>query len=360
MKKIIAIFGGDSAEHDISIITAVEALNACPYGGYKVYPVYIKNGVWYSSESMLDLKTFIDFEPKNHKKVALIGNKMYYEKRGKWKHLDDVDCALLLTHGGSGENGELQGLLEVSGVPYTSTDTLTSALAMDKYLLKLALKDMKVSVVKGVKVERGCAPYEAVEKALDYPVFVKPNAQGSSIGVGIARDREELMEGLEVAFRYGQSALVERCLEDFVEYNCAVMRTGDTVMVSEVEKPVNAGEFLSFEDKYMDFSKTACLCKREFPAKISEELRTEIRSISQKVYEKLHLKGVVRFDFIHKNRLYLNELNTIPGSLAHYLFPSINYTDFLSTLIDEAIDVGTKKYPTFESGVLSAGGSILK
>ncbi len=357
MKKVIAIFGGDSTESDISVITAIEALNACPFRDYRVYPIFVRGGSWYSSDSMLDLKTFIDFEPKNHKKVALIGNKLYYEKRGKWKFLDDVDCALLLTHGGVGESGELQGFLEISEVPYTSSRVRESALSMDKYLLKLALKDMQIGVVKGVIVENdGEESVNKVEKALDYPVFVKPNAQGSSIGVGRAKNREELLAKLAVAFKYDNRVLVEKCMENFEEYNVAVARFGDNILVSDVEKPFSAGEFLSFEDKYLDYSKTACLCKREFPACISEELRAEIRSISQNVYENLNLKGVVRFDFIYKKRLYLNELNAIPGSLAHYLFPGISYTDFLSMLIDEAIDNGVKKYPAFESGVLKQGG----
>ena len=357
MKKVIAIFGGESTEHDISIITAVEALNASPYVGYKVYPVYVRDGVWYSSESMLDLRTFVDFEPKNHKKVALIGNELRYLKRGKWKLIDSIDCALLLTHGGVGESGELQGFLEISGVPYTSSDVSASALTMDKYQLKLALKDIKIGVIKGVKVENSeLESLERIEKSLDYPVFCKPNAQGSSIGVGMAHNRDELIEKIALALQYDSAVLVEKGMEDFVEYNCAVVRSGETVHVSEVEKPLNAGDFLSFEDKYMDYTKTACLCKREFPAKINEELAREIRSTSCKVYERLHLKGVVRFDFIYKNRLYLNEINSIPGSLAHYLFANISYTDFLSMLIDEAIEVGNKKYAKFQSMVLGEGG----
>lgn len=360
MKKVIAIFGGNSLEHDVSIITAVEALNSAPYSEYKIYPVYVDEGVWYSSESMLDLKTFIDFEPKNHKKVTLIGRELYFMKRGKWKYMDTVDCALLLTHGGDGECGALEGMLDIMGVPYTAPTQESCALMMDKSLLKLALKDMKVGVIKGVTIVDKCEEsLERVERTLNYPLFVKPNSQGSSIGVGKAKDREELLEKLEIAFNYDEKVLVERCMEDFVEYNCAVLRSGERLIISEVEKPMNVGEFLSFEDKYMDFSKSACLCKREFPAKISEELRNEIRSTSQKVYENLGLKGVVRFDFIYKNRLYLNEINAIPGSLAHYLFPKISYANLLSILIDECIERGGRKRVKFNSGIL-LGGSILK
>ena len=361
MKKIIAIFGGNSTEHDVSIITAIEGLNACPYGEYKVYPVYIKGDEWYSSESMFDLKTFINFEPKNHKKVRLIGKSLYYDKRGKWKFLDDVDCALLFTHGGEGECGALQGMLDILGVPYTSPEASTCALMMDKYLLKLLLKDLKIGVVKGALLgDDSEESMVKVERGIGYPLFIKPNSQGSSIGVGKAENREELKEKLAVAFAYDDKVLVEKCMDGFIEYNCAVVRSGETIMVSEVERPVTAGDFLSFEDKYLDFTKTACLCKREFPAKINEDLRCEIRSICQSVYEKLHLKGVVRFDFIYKNRLYLNEINAIPGSLAHYLFDNLTYTDFLTLLIEEGIEKGTKKYPEYKSEILSTSGKMYK
>ncbi|MBQ8178803.1 MAG: hypothetical protein IJ033_06410, partial [Clostridia bacterium] len=120
MIKVIAIFGGDSTEHDVSIITAVEAMNAVNYVDYKVYPAYILDGAWYTGEDMLEVGTFVDFEPKKHKKIRLIGRELQYQKGKRWKHLDDVDVALVLTHGGVGERGELQGYLELQGLPYTT------------------------------------------------------------------------------------------------------------------------------------------------------------------------------------------------------------------------------------------------
>lgn len=361
MKKIIAIFGCGSSEHDVSVITAIEALNACPYGEYKVYPVYVKGGEWYSSDSMLDINVFVDFDEKKHKKVALIGKNLYFNKRGKWKLLDAIDGALLLTHGGQGESGELQGFLELSGVPYTSCNVRSSVLAMDKYLLKLALKDLKVSVVKGVAVcDAGEESIAEIENKVGYPAFIKPNSQGSSIGVGLARDRAELLERLGVAFEYDSIVLAERYVQNATEYNCAVMKAGDVTLVSEIEKPLTSGDFLSFGDKYLDFSKTACLCNREFPAKISEKLREEIRSTAEKVYMKLGLFGIVRFDFIYDGRLYLNEVNAIPGSLAHYLFPNVNYTDLIKIMIEEGLERGVKEYGKYDSGVLNELKAIRK
>lgn len=358
MKKVIAIFGGNSLEHDVSIITAVEGLNACPYTGYKVYPVYIYGGEWYSSESMLEVKTFINFEPKKHKKVCLIGKNLYFLKGKKWRYLEKIDCALLFTHGGEGENGALQGFLEISGVPYTSSSVGASGLCMDKYNLKLALKDLRINRVKGVLVDRSCYEnLDGIEKTLGYPLFVKPNSQGSSIGVGGAKNREELEERLEVAFNYDDKVLLEREMVDFTEYNCAVVKVGEEYIVSEVEKPMNFGEYLSFEDKYLDFSKSASKEKREFPALISEKLKDEICAIALKAYKKLDLWGVVRFDFIYKDKLYLNEINTIPGSLAHYLFTDRTYTELLKNLIDGTIERGIKRSTTFTSPILFCGSS---
>ncbi|MBO7156090.1 MAG: hypothetical protein J6V83_01665, partial [Clostridia bacterium] len=150
MINVLAIFGGRSAEHDISVITAIEALNAMPFNGYRTYPAYMRDGVWYGGDKLYDLKNYTDFEPKKHKKIALIGKKLYEERRGKLKFITEVDCALLLTHGGEGEGGALQGFLEVSGIPYTSANAMECALTINKHLTKLALKNIGVHVVDGV------------------------------------------------------------------------------------------------------------------------------------------------------------------------------------------------------------------
>ncbi len=355
MKKVLAIFGGDSTEHDISILTAVEALHACPYVGYKIYPAYILNGHWYTGEKLLELTSFKPFIPSEHCEITLQNRDIMVKKWGKFKKLDTVDCALILTHGGGVEGGELQGYLETLGIPYTSPDTFSSAVCMDKYTLKRLLYG-EVNLVDGVVV-RDCKDesLEMVERALAYPLFVKPNSQGSSIGVGVAVNKEELKERVKLSLLYDEKVLVESKIEDFKEYNVASFKVGETVKVSSVEMPLNATDFLSFEDKYLENVKTACLCKREFPAKISVELEEEIRETTSKIYTLLGLKGVVRFDYIYKDKLYLNEVNTVPGSLAHYLFEELTYTELLTLLIDEAIEHGSKVRASFESQVLNFG-----
>ncbi len=356
MKKVIAIFGGESTEHDISIITAVEALNAIPFREYKVYPAYIHKGKWYSSEDMLDVRTFKNFNPKKHVEITLVGRDIYAFKRGKLKKLDTVDCALLLTHGGGVEGGELQGYLETLGIPYTSSDAYSSAVCLDKYALKTLLKDIGVSVIEGVKVgDIRDVTLDNIEEKIGYPAFVKPNSQGSSIGVGVGKNRAELKEKIALALVYDSDVLVEKCKENIVEYNVAAFKVGENLMLSSIEKPLNAGDFLSFENKYIDNVKSLCRCTRECPAKIPQSLKEEILLTLEKIYLALNLKGIVRCDFIYKDRLYLNEVNTIPGSLAHYLFEEQPYSETLSLLIDDAITRGNKKRASFSSSVLDIG-----
>ncbi len=356
MNKVIAIFGGDSTEHDVSIITAVEAMNAVNYVDYKVYPAYIVDGVWYTGEDMFEIGSFVDFKPDKHREIRLVGRELQFKKGKRWKRLDDIDCVLILTHGGMGERGELQGYLEVMGVPYTTGDSSALALCMDKYLTKIAVRDMGYDVIEGELIRDDC-PETAlkVAKRLGYPIFIKPNGQGSSIGVGCAFGDEELLEKTKVAFSYDREVLAEKCMTDFSEYNCAVLSLGDTVVVSEVEKPLTAGDFLSFEDKYMAFTKGENYDKREFPAKISDELRLKIKDTAGDIFKKFNLKGVVRFDFIYADKLYLNEINAVPGSLAHYLFPDYTHSALLSVLIDDAIYRGNKKSVVFKSNVLKIG-----
>ncbi|MBR2350063.1 MAG: hypothetical protein IKA77_05520 [Clostridia bacterium] len=357
MIKVLAIFGGQSTEHDISVITAIEALNSMPFSGYKTYPVYLRKGVWYGGDALYDLKNYVDFDAKIHKKLRLIGKNLYEEKRNKLKFVTEVDCALLLTHGGEGEDGALQGFLEVSGVPFTSSGVGECALTIDKYLTKLALRDAGVKVVDGLKVDDFSEEsIKNVEKSIGYPVFVKPNSQGSSIGVGLAEDKNTLTEKVKVALEYDSSALVEKYQSNCLELNCAVYSDGENYHLSEVEKPLGAKEFLTFQNKYLDGVKGGMSnCGREFPAKINDSLREKIQNTSLYVYKKLNLFGVVRFDYMYTEELYLNEINAIPGSLAHYLFPNLSYTEFLKSLIDGAIKKGLPVRKSFESQVLKVG-----
>lgn len=354
-RDILVIFGGNSTEHDISVITAVEALNSMPIKGYNVIPIYIRDSVWYTGSRLFEIKSYIDFNPKGLNIVCVSGGKVY--KAGHYKKFAgfcDADCAVLCTHGGDGENGSLQGLLEMNGIPYTSCDVRTSALCMDKHLTKLALNAMGVDTVEGreIVLPHGEGVIDEIESEFGYPVMVKPAEQGSSIGLTFAKNRKALEEGLTVAAAFGKRALVEKGLTDFAELNVAVATLNGKIEVSEVERPISANEFLTYGDKYIGGGKGMADLKREFPAKIDEKTAKYLKSTAKSVYEHLGLFGVVRMDFLKKDKVYLNEINTLPGSLAHYLFPKYSYSEFLRGLIESSIMRGAGKKAEYKTDVL--------
>lgn len=362
-KKILVMFGGRSTEHDVSVISAIEALYALPQSLYDVYPVYMRSGKFYGGKGLYTLKNYTPFVPQNHVELAMFGGTVYGKSAfGRLKPLFKPDCALLINHGGEGENGALQGFLEINDIPYASSGVFCSAIAMSKYALKLRLAASGVPVVNGMPVTSDYSEdtLSQLESAIGYPMFVKPDSQGSSIGVGVACDREELRARLALAFEYDSVALVEEYLSDFTELNVACVNFGGELLVSEPERPLSSTEVLTFEDKYIVGSKGSGMSggKREFPANISDELKSEITSLTARIYTELGAFGVVRADYMLRNgKIYFNELNTIPGSLAHYLFPEKTYGEFLSLLIEEGIARGIKKEPRFVSSVLTQGVS---
>lgn len=359
-KSIIAVFGGRSTEHDISVITAIEALYAIPESLFDVYPVYLRDGKLYGGKKLYTLKNYAPFVPQNHVELKICGGTVYKVGRFGLKALCKPYCALLLTHGGEGENGALQGFLELNGIPYTSSDVFGSALCMNKYALKTRLSAVGVPVVPGKLVKRDFSDGDIflLERDIRYPMFIKPNSQGSSIGIGSARNREELYSKLEVAFEYDDEVLVERCIADFIELNTACVSFDGKIVVSEPERPLSAGEILTFDDKYIVGSKSSGMGggRREFPARVSDEVKKRITEITESVYSGLKLFGVVRIDYmLTGENLYLNEVNTIPGSLAHYLYPQKTYGEFLVDLIEEGAKRGVKKEPIFLTSVLTEG-----
>jgi D-alanine-D-alanine ligase and related ATP-grasp enzymes len=360
-KTVLVIFGGNSTEHDISIITGVEALNAMPVKGFKVIPIYIREGVWYTGSELYEIKNYINFFAGGLKAVKLVGKELYsVGRRGKFEKEADVDCALLATHGGDGENGTIQGFLEMNGVPHTSAGVRECAVCMDKILTKLALREIGVRVVEGREVIYP-APDDDIyllEEIFGYPMIVKPSSQGSSIGITMAKNRSELEFGLKLASCFGERVLVERGLKDIVEINSAAIAIGGEIKLSEIEKPLTASDFLTYSDKYMGSAKGMAGGMREFPAKVPEAVREEILRTTEKVYAALNLSGVVRIDYLVQDDLvYLNEINTIPGSLSHYLFPGLAYPDLLKALVESGIDRGVPKSPKFISKVLSNIGA---
>lgn len=359
MKNILVFFGGQSVEHDISIITGVMALNAIDKNKFNPIPVYItKMGEWLSGEELFELDEFKNLNYKKLKRVCILqgSNMLYQLKNNKLKEIGNIYCAVNCLHGERGEDGCLFGLLEMSNIPTTSSSLLASAISMDKSFTKIALKSINIPTIKGITVESQ-KDIEKVLKKLKFPLIIKPNLLGSSIGINKATNKEELSNAIKTALKYGKSAIVEPMLNNLTEINCAVFRDENGLInISECERPIARDKFLSFGDKYKSG-------KREFPAKIDKALSNKIKSLTYKIYDKLNFQGVIRIDyFITEKNVFVNEINSIPGSLSYYLFYDTikGFSKLLTSLImaSERENLQKRTYiREYNSGILAGFGS---
>lgn len=342
--NVAVFFGGRSCEHDISIITGVQTINALG-DDYRVLPIYMKDGGFYTSDLMKDVSFFRDENLKKATRLWLIDGTFYARVKKFLVKKVKPDVALVCCHGGEGENGVLQGVLEYNGIPYTSAGLAASSVCMDKSVAKQLLDGMMLNTVPSITIRR--ADYEKntgevlrhVSTFLDYPLIVKPSGLGSSIGIRKARTEYELKNAIDVAAKFDEKIIVETALENFKELNCAAYSDGTNVFVSEVESPKSWHEFLSFEDKYSGGKLEGGT--RELPALISEETRNNVKDVTKRIYEDLDMSGVVRVDFLLSGdgKLFVNEVNTVPGSMAFYLFENdgIPFKKMLDGIIEGAL-----------------------
>ena len=322
MKSVAVIFGGESVEREVSILTALEVM-AYLRRDYEVVPIYIDSRGWWADKG-IDKLDFFKRGTTPKTRVYMEGDSLYKKGAfGTLKLYKQIDVVYLMTHGGSGENGDIQGLLNMHKVAFTSCDTLASAICMDKYLLKKCLKSIGVptlpaTLYEGGDIEGFCTE---VERKYGYPVIVKPVTLGSSIGISVARDRQSLVEGIEGALLFDTRVMVEKYLEGKIELNQSAYM-GDELRLSMIERPISKEGMLTFWDKYGGDVKSMSGSMREMPANIDSKLATKINSLTTKVYKALDLKGIVRIDYLYTEEggLYLNEINTIPGSMALYLY----------------------------------------
>lgn len=358
------IYGSRSCEHEVAIISALQLMRNVNREKYDVIPVYIsQSGVWYTGDVLMDMKTYTPFDPYNKglKKVHLdltagSGALLHFApKKGLFGGMTQevvahLDCVIPVMHGAHGEDGTLQGLLEMANLPYTSTGVLGSSIGLDKVAMKHYFRGMQFPVLPDCTPTRA-AWHEDPEKVMDmieeklgYPVFVKPASLGSSIGVSRADNRDKLRDALELGYSYDRRVLVEKGLDKPVEVNCSVLGFDDEVRTSVLEMPNTGSDFLDFAEKYLmgSGSKGMASLKRIIPAPIGDEMTEKIQNLSKQVFEALDCKGVVRIDYIidkSTDTLYINEINTIPGSFAYYLWEpkGITYPELLDKLIDFAI-----------------------
>lgn len=344
-KNVVILFGGKSVEHDISIITAKQVFKAIDKDLYNVYPIYSTH-----ENKWKFLGENFNIDDKKNKEVFLKTgeNILYFQnKLGFIKKLFKIDCAILCFHGMNGEDGTIQGLLELCNIPYTSSNVLASAISMDKIFMKKLFESFNFKVVDFVNFNKNDylinkdKIINIIEEKLGYPVIIKPSNLGSSIGINKCLCKTELENSIEIALNYDNNILVETAIENFKEINCACLGNYENVIVSSLEEPVNWKDFLTFEDKYKNNSKK--IEKRVYPAKISEKITKQIQKTSLEIFKAFNLSGVVRIDYILKDsEVYVNEINSIPGSLAFYLFEKQNLT--FNDVLNKLIELAFKKF----------------
>ena len=387
--NIAVFFGSRSCEHDVSIVSALQCIEATKAAGFNVTPVYIsRDGLWYTGEPLENIETFREFNPmtKGIIRVTLdvtanAGDLWAWppQRAGLFAKvpapLCHIDCVIPVFHGWHGEDGTIQGLLEMANIPYASSGVLGSAIGMDKIAMKQILRGAGFPVLDFVwftreqlKKERQ-AVIERVEKEIKYPAFIKPAALGSSIGVSRAKNREELERALDVAASYDRRILVEVGVVHPVEINCAAVGYGEDVRASVCEMPVPSSNdtFLDFWQKYLrnastkgEDSRGMKSLSRVVPAPIGDELTGRIQTMTCDIFKLLDCCGTVRVDFIldQNDMLFVNEPNTIPGSLAFYLWKAsgLDFPKLIEKMVEDALRAHADK----NSSVFAYDSSILK
>lgn len=393
--KVGVLFGGKSVEHEISIISAIQAIGYLDRNKYDVIPIYItKNNEFYVGEDVGKIESYTDINAliKSSQRVIMVrdDNKVnlikYPQKMFSKGVVDYIDIAFPVVHGTNVEDGTLQGFLKMFNIPYVGCDVLSSAVGMDKYVMKTVLKDNGIPVLDCKCYtakqydENEEAIIEEIENAIGYPLIVKPVNLGSSIGISKAENRTELYDSLDTAFHYATKVLVETAVQNLKEINCSVLGDYEDAEASECEEPVSSGgKILDFGDKYLlpnggaKGAKSGAKCgaksggskgmaslSRKIPADITAQQRDEIRALAVKAFKCLGCGGVSRIDFMmdtETGNIWLNEINTIPGSLSFYLWEPIGvkYSELLDRMISLALKrerEGENITYTFDSNVL--------
>lgn len=375
--KLGVIFGGPTVEHEISVITAVQAMNNIDSEKYEIVPIYItKDRTWHTGKMLMDIDVYKDFESlkKYSKKVNLVNKDggFYLISTGLFKKvITDLDIAFPIVHGNGMEDGTLQGYLDLIGIPYVGSGVLGSSLGQDKIVMKQVFESCNLPYIPYTwfydsEYQSHRELIEEEIKKLGYPVIIKPASLGSSIGIKVVKSYEMLDEAITDALKYDTKVVVEKAIEDMIEVNCSVLGNYEYQQTSAIEEVMSTAEFLTYNDKYVGGSKGSkskgmASTNRIIPARISEEIAREIQEISKETFKVLNLSGVCRIDFIvdrKTNKVYINEPNTIPGSLSFYLWEPTGKK--YSALLEEMITIAIKDYKRKNKKIKSFDTNILK
>lgn len=363
MKTNIAVFFGcRSVEHEVSIISAVQAMQAINRQKYDVTPVYVaKDGSMYTGENLFTIENYKNISSllsscekvtfmREDDAVVMKTTKTGFLKKSK---TTVIDLAFPVVHGTNCEDGTIAGYFEFLGLPYISCDILSAAVGMDKAIFKDVLKSANLPVLDCVKFRaREFAKnkeqiIDKILKEIGLPLIVKPVNLGSSVGISKVSTEEALETSINEAFSFADEVLVEKAITSLREINCSVLGDADDCEASVCEEPFMNDEILSYQDKYMSngdkngASKGMASLSRKIPADLSKEKSDEIRKLATDVFKALGCSGVVRIDFMidtDTDTVYANEINTIPGSLAFYLWDAtgLKYSDMIDRLVEIA------------------------
>lgn len=389
--KVGFIFGGESVEHEVSIISAIQAMNKIDEEKYEVVPIYItKDREWYTGELLKDIEVYQDLKllKKYAKNVVLYYKNGSYvlQTKGLFKRIvNTIDIAFPVVHGTNVEDGVLQGYLQSVGIPFVGSNVYASVVGQDKVYMKNIWEKAGLNMAKYTWFydydyrNNQDKILKEIDK-IGYPVVVKPATTGSSVGIGVASTKDEIIDAIDEAIQYDSKIIVEEKVENLKEVNIAVMGNYERQKLSAIEEVMSSNKFLTFDDKYIGngkskgkfkvASKGMASLNRKLPADLSKEVKEKVEDMAINAFKVLGTSGNARIDFMinsKTNKVYINEINSIPGSLAFYLWEeaSVSFTD----LLDEMINIGIKDYKkrsakihSFDSNILSgfAKGNGLK
>lgn len=388
--KVAVLFGGHSVEHEVSIISGLQAFAALDRDKYDVLPVYIsKDNRFYTGEKLGNIEIYKDMDAlyKTATRVILVPSDKGVDlvrypapKFGK-AVVDTFEVAIPVVHGTNVEDGTLMGYLEMLGVPYASCDVTSSAVGMDKFVMKAVLADAGIPVLPAKRYRAKAyalapdATVTAIEEAFGYPVIVKPVNLGSSVGISKADTRDALVAAMDLAVSFADTVLVERAVGNLREINCSVLGDADEAIASVCEEPLNATDILSFSDKYLSGgddktgAKTSggmSSLKRRCPADLPDGMTEQVQTLAVDTFKALGCMGVARIDFLNDTEtgeLWVNEINTIPGSLSFYLWEAagVPFKELMDRLVALAFKRARDRAAltfTYESNILAGfGGS---
>lgn len=376
--KVGVIFGGETVEHEVSIISALQAIENMNRDKYEIIPIYIaKDRTWYTGHMLFDIDVYKDF--KDLKKYAtpctlISKDGSFYLQKTKGifrKNLAELDIAFPIVHGNNVEDGTLHGFLKTVGIPFVGSGVLGSALGQDKVVMKQVFSSMNLPIVDYVwfyDTEYAEAAEDILKsiRVLGFPVIVKPATLGSSVGITFVKNEAELKVAIETAIQYDQKVIVEKAVSNLVEVNCSVLGNYSYQETSEIEEVLTSDEILTYQDKYISggkgkTGKGMASASRVIPARIDQNTTKEVRNLAMAAFRALNLSGVCRVDFLidrDTKKVYINEPNTIPGSLSFYLWEPTGkkYSELLDNLLTQAIKDykdRQKKVYTFDTNILS-------